>query len=145
MTDRIQKRVVLADDHPIIRAGVRMLLESGEDATVVAEAESPDALLKVLSETPADLLITDFSMPGGNEADGLALLQRIRRTYPDLPIIVLTMVANVGVIGSILAIGVRGLIDKAAGIAEVSLAIRAVGQGRDHLSATYCQNLLQSQ
>lgn len=141
----MNKRVIIADDHPIIRAGVRMVLESAMNISIVAEADSPDALLSALRETPADLLITDFSMPGGQEADGLGLLQRIRRLYPDLPIIVLTMVGNVGVIGSILGTGVRGLIDKSAGMAEISLAIQAVGQGRDYVSTTFKQSLLQSQ
>jgi two-component system capsular synthesis response regulator RcsB len=141
----MKKRVIIADDHPIIRAGVRMVLEDATDITIVAEADSPDALLSALRETPADLLITDFSMPGGQEADGLGLLQRIRRLQPELPIIVLTMIGNSGVLGSILATGVRGLIDKSAGMAEISLAVRAVVQGRDYVSATFRQSLLQSQ
>ena len=141
----MKKRVIVADDHPIIRAGVRMVLKDALDITLVAEADSPQALLAVLAETPADLLITDFSMPGGDEADGLALVQRIRRLYPALPVIVLTMMSNAGVLGTILATGVRGLIDKSAGMNEISVAIQAVGQGRDYVSATFRQNLLQSQ
>ena len=122
-----------------------MVLESAMNISIVAEADSPEVLLSTLRETPADLLITDFSMPSSQEADGLSLLQRIRRMYPDLPIIVLTMVGNVGVVGAILATGVRGLIDKAAGMAEISLAIQAVGQGRDYVSTTFRQSLMQSQ
>jgi len=140
----MNKRVIIADDHPIIRAGVRMVLESAMNISIVGEADSPEALLSTLRETPADLLITDFSMPS-QEADGLGLLQRIRRLYPDLPVIVLTMVGNVGVIGAILGTGVRGLIDKSAGMAEISLAIQAVSQGRDYVSTTFKQSLLQSQ
>jgi two-component system capsular synthesis response regulator RcsB len=141
----MKKRVIVADDHPIIRAGVRMVLKDALDITLVAEADSPEALLAVLSETPADLLITDFSMPSAEEADGLGLVQRIRRLYPDLPIIVLTMMGNVGVLGAILATGVRGLIDKSAGMNEISIAVQAVGQGRDYVSTTFRQSLLQSQ
>lgn len=122
-----------------------MVLKDALDVTLVAEADSPEALLAVLSETPADLLITDFSMPSADEADGLGLVQRIRRLYPDLPIIVLTMMSNVGVLGAILATGVRGLIDKSAGMNEISVAIQAVGQGRDYVSTTFRQSLLQSQ
>ena len=122
-----------------------MLLKDALDISLVAEADSPEALLAVLSETPADLLITDFSMPSEDEADGLGLVQRIRRLYPDLPIIVLTMMSNVGVLGAILVSGVRGLIDKSSGMNEISVAIQAVGQGRDYVSATFRQSLLQSQ
>lgn len=81
---------------------------------MVGEAESADKLLALLRETPADLLITDFSMPGGQAADGLDLIQRLRRDHPELPIIVLTMIANVGVHGTIIEAGVRGLIDNGA-------------------------------
>jgi two-component system capsular synthesis response regulator RcsB len=84
-------------------------------------------------------------MPSAEEADGLGLVQRIRRLYPDLPIIVLTMMGNVGVLGAILATGVRGLIDKSAGMNEISIAVQAVGQGRDYVSTTFRQSLLQSQ
>ena len=141
----MNKRVIVADDHPIIRAGVRMVLKDALDISVVAEADSPQALIAVLAETPADLLITDFSMPGGEEADGLALVQRIRRLYPDMPVIVLTMMSNVGVLGAILASGVRGLIDKSAGMNEIAIAIQAVGQGRDYISTTFKHDLQQSQ
>lgn len=138
-------RVIIADDHPIILAGVRMLLENSSEIEVVAEADSPDTLLAALRQTPCDLLITDFSMPGGEAADGLGLLQRIRRDHPDLPIVVLTMIGNVGVHGAILEAGVRGLIDKASGMAEISLAIQAVAQGRNYISTTFRQGLLQSE
>lgn len=141
----MNKRVIIADDHPIIRAGVRMVLESSTNFSVVAEVGSPETLVANLRETPGDMLITDFSMPGGQEADGLGLLQRIRRLYPDLPIIVLTMLSNVGVLGAILGTGVRGLIDKSAGMAEISVAIQTVDQGRDYVSTTFRQSLLQSQ
>lgn len=140
----MKMRVIIADDHPIIVAGVRMLLENRTDVEVVAEADTPDKLLAALRATPCDLLITDFSMPGGQAADGLALLQRIRRDHPALPVVVLTMVANVGVHGTILESGVRGLVDKASGMTEISLAIQAVSQGRDYISASFRQGLLES-
>ena len=140
----MKMRVIIADDHPIIVAGVRMLLGNRTDVEVVAEADSPDKLLAALRTLPCDLLITDFSMPGGETADGLGLVQRIRRDFPALPIIVLTMLANVGVHGTILESGVRGLVDKGSGMADISLAIQAVSQGRDYVSASFKQGLLQS-
>lgn len=140
----MKMRAIIADDHPIIVAGVRMLLEDRTDVEVIAEADSADSLLATLRVTPCDLLITDFSMPGGEAADGLGLLQRIRREHPSLPVIVLTMIGNVGVHGTILESGVHGLVDKASGMAEISLAIQAVSQGRTYISASFRQGLLQS-
>ncbi|MDM0074995.1 response regulator transcription factor [Variovorax sp. J2P1-59] len=138
-------RLIIADDHPFIRAGVRMLLEGDSGLAVVAEADSPEQVLSTLRETPADLLITDFSMPGGQAADGLGLLQRIRRDHPHLPIIVLTMISNAAVHGTILETGVRGLVDKSAGMTEISLAIQAVQQGQTYVSTTFRQTLFESE
>lgn len=137
-------RVIIADDHPIILAGVTMLLDNRSEARVVAAVDSPDKLLATLRDAPCDLLITDFSMPVGDAADGLKLLQRIRRDHPALPIVVLTMVANPGVHGTILESGVRGLIDKASGMAELAEAITAVSQGREYVSASFKKGLMQS-
>ncbi|MDM0106188.1 response regulator transcription factor [Variovorax sp. J22R24] len=137
-------RIVIADDHPLIRGGVRMLLKDRRDLSVVAEAHSTDTLLSVLKETPADLLITDFSMPGGQASDGLGLLQRLRRDFPDLPIVVLTMMANVGVHSSMLEVGVRGLVDKASDISEVVMAIDAVSGGREYVSAAFRKGLFEN-
>jgi two-component system, NarL family, captular synthesis response regulator RcsB len=140
----MKKRVLIADDHPLILAGVRMLLEARTDIKVAAEASSPDALLQALKAESFDLLITDFSMPGGDAADGLGLLRRVRRDFPDLAVVVLTMISNSGVHGSIVQQGVRGLIDKSSGMAEVSMAIDAVSGGRNYISASFRQGLLES-
>ncbi|MDM0012240.1 response regulator transcription factor [Variovorax sp. J22P168] len=137
-------RVIIADDHPIIVAGVRMLLDGQVGIEVVGEADSPDNLLATLRVTPCDLLVTDFSMPGGAAADGLTLLQRIRRDHPALPIIVLTMIGNAGVHGAAIEAGVLGLVDKSSGMSEILLGILAVSQGREYLSPSFRQGLLQS-
>ncbi|MGH8081675.1 MAG: response regulator, partial [Lysobacter sp.] len=129
-------RIALSDDHPVVRAGVRALLESAsalsDDWQVVAESANADELLKLLAETPVDLLITDFSMPGSRSGDGLSLLGQIRRRHPQLPVIVLTMIGNVPVLRSIVDTGVKGLVDKAAAGTELPLAVRAVAQGRSY-------------
>jgi two-component system capsular synthesis response regulator RcsB len=137
-------RIAIADDHPLIRGGLRMLLKGRSDIAIVAEADSTDSLLKVLEEVPVDLLITDFSMPGGRVADGLSLLQRLRRAHPTLPIVVLTMMANVGVHSSILDVGIRGLVDKSSDIAETLLAVDAVSRGRDYVSVAFRRGLFQN-
>lgn len=129
-------RIALSDDHPVVRAGVRALLESastlGDSWQVVAEAANADELLSLLATTPVDLLITDFSMPGSRAGDGLTLLGQIRRRHPQLPVIVLTMIGNVPVLRSIVDTGVSGLLDKAAAGTELPQAVRAVSQGRSY-------------
>ncbi|MGO1068943.1 response regulator [Lysobacter sp. CA199] len=129
-------RIALSDDHPVVRAGVRALLESAcgpsEAWQVVAEAANGDELLSLLAVTPVDLLITDFSMPGSRGGDGLTLLGQIRRRHPQLPVIVLTMIGNVPVLRAIVDAGVNGLLDKAAAATELPQAVRTVAHGRTY-------------
>jgi two-component system capsular synthesis response regulator RcsB len=63
-------RVIIADDHPIVRIGQRVVIEAGGRCKVVGEADGPDELLKLLSSVACDVLVTDFAMPGGQQADG---------------------------------------------------------------------------
>ncbi|WP_445143918.1 response regulator [Dyella sp. Tek66A03] len=129
-------RIILADDHPIVRSGVRMLLEGSSNVAVIVDVGSPDELLGALDQRPCDLVITDFSMPGGQLADGLNMLGLIQRRWPDLPIIVLTMVSNAGVLSSILATGVRGLLNKSDALTELMLAVQAVSHDRYYVSTS---------
>jgi two-component system capsular synthesis response regulator RcsB len=129
-------QIIIADDHPVILMGLRALLKDQNDAfEVVGEAHEGGELLRVLAERPCDLLITDFSMPSEQAStDGLPLLKRLRRNYPVLPIIVLTMVHNQTLIRGMFAAGVQGVVEKAAFTSELLLAIHAVGNGRTYLS-----------
>jgi two-component system capsular synthesis response regulator RcsB len=129
-------QIVLADDHPIVSSGVRQLLEQDGSWKVVGVAATPEELLDILQQTSCDLLITDFSMPGKQAADGLGLLRAVRRTYPDLPVIVLTMITNPAVLQSVMETGVRSLINKSDTLVELPMAVRAVVKGRNYVSKT---------
>lgn len=133
--------VVLADDHPIIRYGIRMALESNRIARVVGEAGSPNELLNVLVETPCDIVVTDFSMPDDQSRDGLYLIERLMRTYPELPIVVVTALRNAGVLSTLLRKGVKGLIEKEGSVNDLGLALHAVSVGREYISPSL-RNLL---
>ena len=133
-------RVVLADDHPIVLLGSRMLIEQG-GTTVVGEARNPQELLLILSSTECDVLVTDFAMPGEGHADGLAMLGLIRRKYPELPIVVLTNMSNIGVLRSILGEGVRGIVEKGAEMGELPVAIRSAAKDTVYLSDKLRRNL----
>jgi two-component system capsular synthesis response regulator RcsB len=128
-------RIILADDHPIVRSGVRTLLENHGNAVVVADVGSPAELIEAINSHACDVVLTDFSMPGSQVADGLHMLGLIHRRWPEIPVIVLTMVNNAGVLNSILATGVRGLLGKSDALAELALAVQAVSHGRDYVSA----------
>lgn len=134
-TGTVTLRIILADDHPIFRSGVRALLENNTQIKVVAEVGSPAELLDAVDKHPCELLITDFSMPGGQMADGLQMLGMVRRRWPELPVVVLTMVNNGGVLKAILQTGARGLMSKTDALSELTLAVQAVSHGRVFLSS----------
>ncbi|KQZ91312.1 MULTISPECIES: response regulator [unclassified Pseudomonas] len=127
-------QVIIADDHPVVRIGMRMLIDLSGTCVIVGEAEGPDSLLSLLSTSPCDLLITDFSMPGNVQADGLKMLGMVRRHYPQTSIILVTMLANVMTLRAAIAQGVMGVIAKDASARELPMAVKAVGEGRRFIS-----------
>lgn len=127
-------RVIIADDHPIVRIGQRVVIEANGRCKVVGEADGPDALLRLLSTTPCDVLVTDFAMPGGQQADGYGLLSLLARQYPNLPVILVTMFANVATLRASLAHGARAIVAKSASARELPQAISAVIGGQTFAS-----------
>lgn len=138
-------RVVIADDHPAILVGLAGILRRHwVHLRVQAEAHCGKDLLDKLTWNPCDLLITDFHMPNSMDSqDGLALLQELRRIYPKLPIMVVTVVDNLASILGILQLGVQGIVNKAAATTELLTAIDAVVTGRRYLSERARQQLLE--
>ncbi|KGS12987.1 response regulator transcription factor [Pseudomonas tremae] len=132
-TDR-PLRVIVADDHPIFLIGLRVVLERHGLANVVAQAHNPDELLQALTQHRCDVLVTDFMMPVEQQSDGLRLLQRIRRDFPALPVVVVTTLSNGGLFQSMLDIGVRGLLSKASLTGELPMAIRSARLGEVFVS-----------
>jgi two-component system capsular synthesis response regulator RcsB len=132
----VTMQIIIADDHPVVLMGVRALFNGqGGSFEIAGEALSGSALLSLLSTVPCDLLITDFSMPDTmGSSDGLPLLKRVRRDYPALPVIVLTMVRNQALIASMFRAGVNGVVDKTSLVKELVLAVAAVTSGRRYLS-----------
>ncbi|SEN16237.1 two-component system, NarL family, captular synthesis response regulator RcsB [Luteibacter sp. UNCMF331Sha3.1] len=128
-------RVILADDHPVVLKGLSLALARDGLATVVGEAQSPEELLSVLADTPCDALITDFSMPGAG-LDGFALLREVRQTYPDLPVMVITTLANPALYREIMGTGVRGLIGKSGDAREIPEALVKIVSDHVYLGAS---------
>jgi two-component system capsular synthesis response regulator RcsB len=143
-TDTRPLRIILADDHPIFLIGLKVVIEQNERATVIAQASAPDELLEKLSEHPCDLLVTDFMMPVQDQNDGLRLLERIRREYPALPIIVVTMLNNAGLFRSMLALKIQGLLSKASMADELPAAINSVSHGKSFVSDSVQRSLLEA-
>lgn len=127
-------RIILADDHPVVLLGIRAVIEKNKNLNIVAEARDSDELIACLQAHACDVLVTDLSMPPGKHGESIVLIGHIRRHYPELPIIVLTMISNAALLRTVLDLGVRGLLDKARSIHEIGLALDAVLKGRKYVS-----------
>ncbi len=126
-------RIAIADDHPLVLLGTRLLIEDSGRHRVVAEAHCAEGLLSILASEPVDMVVTDFSMPGGNRADGHAMLQALSRNHPDVPVVLVTMITNATSLHMALRSGVRGLVHKGSGVGNVRDAVDMVLTGRMYL------------
>jgi two-component system response regulator NreC len=125
-------RVFIADDHAVLRAGLRLLLQTQDDMEVVGEAGDFAATLAQLQTVQPDIITLDLSMPGGL---GLKALDKIRDTVPASRVIVLTMHDDPAYLRTALAMGACGYVVKSAADTELISAIRAVFQGRVFVDA----------
>ncbi|MBH3421102.1 MULTISPECIES: response regulator [Pseudomonas] len=128
-------KVVLADDHPIVLFGVRMALENEPGIEVSGEAQDSTALVELMDKVKPDVLISDFYMPGGKHGDGLTLVSFVKRRYPDVKLIILTMMTNPSILDNIVTAGAEGVLLKSSGHDNLVDAIRAVVQGRKYIGA----------
>jgi two-component system response regulator NreC len=120
-------RLVLADDHTVVRAGLSMVLSAQPDLEVVGEAADGFQALIMVEKTKPDVLILDFTMPG---MSGVELIERLQKESPGTRVLVLTMHDEPAYMRAVLAAGGAGYLVKTAGDAELLSAIRAVAQGR---------------
>jgi two-component system, NarL family, response regulator NreC len=120
-------RVMLADDHAILRAGLRMLLDAQPDMAVVAEAADGEEAIRRATGSRPDVAVVDLTMPG---LSGVETLEGLRREAPTTRLLVLTMHDDPGYARLALAAGASGHVIKDAESAELLAAIRAVHRGR---------------
>ncbi|RDU98264.1 response regulator transcription factor [Trinickia dinghuensis] len=127
-------RVVVADDHPVILLGVRHALEPFDDLALLAQARQSTELVETLRQAPADVVVTDLSMPGGRYGDGLALIGYLRRHFPMLRIVILTMLGNAALLRRLFEAGASGVVGKGDDLAHIGLAVRHAMRGRRYVS-----------
>jgi len=132
-------RILLADDHAVLRAGLRLLIEAQADMTCVGEAGDGVELLAQVERLRPDLVLLDLSMP---RLGGLAALPEIRRKAPDARILVLTMHADDEYLRQSLKAGAAGYVLKQAADQELLLAIRAVMRGEVYIHPAMTRSLL---
>ena len=124
-------RIILADDHALVRAGFRVLLSAIEGVEVVGEAGEGYAVLRMIRETRPDVVLMDITMPGLN---GLDVLARVVKELPGVHVIILSMHDNEEYVVQALNLGAAGYMLKTASTAELELAVRSAMKGETFLS-----------
>jgi DNA-binding NarL/FixJ family response regulator len=124
-------KIVLTDDHEMLRVGLKGLLEKEPDFKVVAQAKDGEELLEKLPSVKADCLVIDLSMPN---MDGLATLKEIRKKFPKIKSLVLTMQKDAEHFKHAMAAGACGYILKDSAITQLVMAIKMVMKGKQFIS-----------
>ncbi len=124
-------RVLLADDHSIVRAGLRRIVEESGDMEVIAEAADGRDAIRLVHEALPDVAVVDISMPG---LDGLEVVSQLQGLYPELPILILTMHEEGPYVVRAIQAGARGYITKQSAPEQLVRAIRKVHGGSRYLT-----------
>jgi DNA-binding NarL/FixJ family response regulator len=132
-------RIMLVDDHAVVRAGYRFLLESIDDIRVVAEATSGEEAIARIVEAAPDIVVMDLAMPG---IGGLEAIRRIREQRHDIRILVFTMHENAAFVEHVLQAGVDGYISKNSPPDTLVEALRRIAAGDVYIDAQIAQTLV---
>lgn len=132
-------RILMAEDHALVRAGIRSLLQSLPDMTVVAEAGDGREVLKLTQEHHPDVVLMDVAMEGMN---GLEAVNRMSKEFPEVRVIMLSMHASEEYVLQALRAGAIGYLLKDAGISELELAVRAAVRGETYLSPAVSKHVV---
>lgn len=131
-------RILVADDHEIVREGVRRVFAEEPDLAVAGEAADGPAVLERVREEEWDLVLLDLSMPG---AEGLETVRRILTHQPDLPVLVFSIHPEEHLARQLLQVGARGYVEKEVDSAELVRAVRQVLDGQRYVSPSLASRL----
>ena len=133
-------RLFLVDDHSLVRDGMRALLTGAPELLIVGDASNGQELLDRLPAMPADIVLMDLQMP---VLDGFATLPLLRERFPEVRVLILSMLTHERYVGQVLDAGASGYILKSADQTEIIAAIRTVSSGKRFLSSDIGLALLQ--
>jgi DNA-binding NarL/FixJ family response regulator len=131
-------RVLVADDHTIVREGLKQILAKSGDLTVAGEAANGNDVLKMVRAQEWDVLVTDMSMPGRN---GIELIKLVKEARPKLPVLVLSMYGEEQYAVRAIRAGASGYLNKESASEQLVAAIRKIASGGIHVSAAVAEAL----
>jgi len=132
-------RVLVADDHTIVREGWKQILAKSNDLVVAGEASNGNDVLKMVREQQWDVLVTDMSMPGRN---GIELIKLVKEARPKLPVLVLSMYGEDQYAVRAIRAGASGYLNKESASEQLVTAIRKVASGGVHVSAAVAEAMV---
>ena len=131
-------RVLIADDHPVVRRGLRDIVAAEHDMVVVGEAQTGDEALDMARRLEWDVAVFDFAMPG---CSGVDLVREVKRQYPGRPVLVLSFLPEEAHAGQVLKAGGAGFINKGSANEDLTGAIRKVVGGGKYVSPAFAEKL----
>ncbi|MHC4605138.1 MAG: response regulator [Planctomycetota bacterium] len=134
-----KSRILIVDDHTVVRQGLTLLINQEPDLVVCAEAENTTQALEIIEKQQVDLAIVDISLDGPN---GIQLTERIKSKHPHLPVLVLTMHDEELYIKRAFQAGARGYITKHEAAETIITAIYLMLSGKDYIGETITQKFL---
>ncbi len=138
VNNKYKTRILVVDDHPVVRKGLTLLINSESDLMVCAEAENAAQALEVLEEESIDIAVVDISLNGTN---GIQLTEKIKSKYPDLPVLILTIHDEAVYAKRALEAGAKGYVNKREAAETVIAAIRLVLSGKQYLKEQMSQDV----
>jgi Response regulator containing a CheY-like receiver domain and an HTH DNA-binding domain len=132
-------RLLIADDHAIIREGLKLIIEAHPDMHIVGEARNGDEVLSQIKTNIIDVLLLDISMPG---LEFLSIMQYLKEAYPGIKILVLSVHPEEHYAVRVLRAGARGYIEKSHSMEELLKAIRLISKGHTYITPRLAEKLL---
>jgi DNA-binding NarL/FixJ family response regulator len=133
-------RVLIVDDHALVREGIASLLAACDDIEVVGAAESAAGALEQVGELDVDVVLMDLAMP---DVDGVTATALLRQQHPEVQVVVLTGYGNEAAVRAAVVAGARACLLKTVGVDDLADAVRGVTQGRSTFSSEFLPHLLQ--
>ncbi|MFH0934299.1 MAG: response regulator transcription factor [Pseudomonadota bacterium] len=131
-------KVLIADDHALIRKGLKQLLDDTDDMRVTGEAENGMQAIRMVDETPYDVVLLDISMP---DKHGIEVLKQLKTNHPQLPVLMLSMHAEEQYALRSMKSGASGYLNKQSAPLQLVTAIRQVASGRKYISTELAEQL----